>query len=70
MNQYQDIELVCICGAPFTWTSGEQAFMHDLAEKGKIPSVQQPKRCVPCRKKKKEQRERQENGGYGRRDDY
>lgn len=61
MNPYQDIEFVCICGEPFVWTKGEQGFMHDLEAKGKIPSVQEPKRCVPCRKKKKEQHEKQEN---------
>ncbi|KKT20036.1 MAG: hypothetical protein UW07_C0019G0008 [Candidatus Nomurabacteria bacterium GW2011_GWF2_43_8] len=60
MNPYNDIELVCLCGEPFVWSAGEQTFINDLYEKGKIPSVQQPKRCVPCRKKKKEQRERKD----------
>ena len=66
MNPYQDIELVCLCGASFTWSSGEQEFMHDLELKGKIPSVQEPKRCVPCRKKKKEQRKIQESLNHNR----
>lgn len=54
-NQYQDIELTCLCGMPFIWTSGEQKFINDLLESGKIPSVQTPKRCLECRKKRKEE---------------
>lgn len=59
-NDYQDIELVCICGRPFTWTRGEQEFMNDLFEKGKVNEVQQPRRCKDCRLKKRKERERNE----------
>ena len=57
MLEYQDIEITCLCGQPFIWTAGEQSFLNDLVLDGKIPSVQQPKRCIPCRKRKKEERE-------------
>ena len=65
--EYQDIELVCICGEPFTWTKGEQQFMHDLKAKGKLDGdVVPPKRCKACRaKKKRERQEREERGGGG-----
>ena len=56
MNEYQDIEIICICGASFIWTIGEQKFLNDLLEKGKIGMVIEPKRCIPCRRKKKEER--------------
>lgn len=62
MNEYQDIQLVCICGAQFTWTSGEQQFIQGLIDDGKTNrdgspiTVIQPKRCKPCRLKKKEER--------------
>ncbi len=54
MSQYTDINYVCMCGDPFVWTAGEQRFMNELASKGKISSVIPPKRCIPCRNKKKE----------------
>ena len=60
MSQYQDIELTCLCGNGFVWTSGEQEFMYDLEKNGKIPSVSEPKRCIPCRKENKERRESQQ----------
>ena len=63
MKEYQDIELICLCGAPFIWTSGEQKFLNDLADEGKIASVQQPRRCVPCRQQKKTQMKRREELG-------
>lgn len=50
----ENIEVKCFCGAQFTWTKGEQAFMNDLFAKGRIEEVQQPKRCPECRLKKKE----------------
>jgi hypothetical protein len=52
MPEYEDKELDCAdCKASFTWTAGEQAF---FAEKNFTP----PKRCKPCRDKKKAQRPR------------
>ena len=74
MDEFEDKNLTCICGAPFVWTAGEQDFMQDLLEKGKFDRVDKdtgenipgevmtPKRCVPCRRKKKEERE---NRGLG-----
>ena len=59
-KEYKDIELICICGAPFTWQAGEQQFMDSLMESGKIPSVQVPKRCQKCRQERKAQREAQQ----------
>ena len=64
MNQYNDIEIICICGKDFIWTSGEQNFLNALVGNWKIPSVTQPKRCPSCRQKKKEERERKENQSY------
>jgi len=61
MKNYIDIELVCQCGESFTWNAGEQAFLNDLADKGKIPSVQQPKRFPSCRNKRKIERSMQES---------
>lgn len=58
MSQYQDIELVCLCGKPFTWTKGEQEFINDLLSKGKVQEVSQPKRCKDCRAKKKQHYDR------------
>ena len=60
MNDFQDIELVCACGKEFIWSIGEQEFINDLYNKGKIEKVNQPKRCVSCRRKNKEERERRE----------
>lgn len=46
--RYVDKELVCQdCGDPFIFTAGEQRF---YAKKGLV----EPKRCKPCRKKKKQ----------------
>lgn len=52
--EFQDKELVCPCGNTFIWMKGEQEFLNDLYNKGKIDSLNEPKRCIPCRKKKKE----------------
>ena len=70
MSPYQNIELICKnCGAPFTWSEGEQEFMNDLREKGKLDKldintgetipgqVKTPTRCRECRLKKKQERE-------------
>lgn len=61
MNDYTDIEIICVCGESFIWTSGERVFMEKLKDDGKISSVQTPKRCPKCRKKSKEERERRDN---------
>ena len=34
-SQYQNIELICLCGEPFIWTAGEQAFLQGLIDDGK-----------------------------------
>ncbi len=53
MNEQQDIEINCSgCGAGFTWTKGEQAFLEGLKNDGKIKDVIKPKRCSDCRIKK------------------
>ena len=54
---FNDIELRCVqCESPFTWSKGEQEFMNDLLEKGKINEVNTPKRCKECRAKKRKER--------------
>lgn len=60
MNNYNDIELTCLCGEPFIWSVGEQEFLNDLFDNKKIPAVIQPKRCFICKKRKREQQERQD----------
>ena len=69
--EFENIQLMCIepsCRKSFVWTSGEQEFMHELKEKGKLDERQQdgsmkagevrpPKRCADCRAKKKAERE-------------
>lgn len=53
-NKYQDIKKVCVqCNEEFIWTGGEQKFMNQLFEEGKIKAVIEPKRCPDCRKEKK-----------------
>ena len=48
---FEDKSMACSdCGAAFTFTAGEQEF---FASKG---FTNQPKRCVECRRAKKEQR--------------
>lgn len=62
-TEYEDKNLTCVlCTNPFTWTSGEQSFLNDLKKEGKINSIMIPKRCAPCRQKKKE--EANFNSGY------
>ena len=61
---FQDKSLTCSdCGATFTFTAGEQEF---YATKG---LTNEPRRCAPCRRAKKQQREGADSGGsqrYGR----
>lgn len=57
---YEDKELICEgCKRPFVFTGGEQRF---FAEKGFTP----PKRCKPCRDKRKQQRAANTGNGNGR----
>ena len=68
MDTFKDIAITCICGQSFTWTKGEQEFVHDLLEKGKLDrvdertgnfipgEVKQPKRCKECRLQRKRER--------------
>jgi len=60
MEDYKNIQLVCFCGKPFEWSVGEQKFLQDLYDKGKIPSVAIPKRCPSCRAKNREKKSRQQ----------
>ena len=47
---FEDKSMTCSdCGAPFTFTAGEQEF---FASKG---FTNEPKRCVQCRRAKKRQ---------------
>ena len=69
MSEFFDKTLTCVdCNEDFIWTAGEQEFIYDLKEKGKldekmpdgsikIGEVKHPRRCIECRKKKKAQRE-------------
>jgi len=64
-SQYQNIELICLCGEPFIWTAGEQAFLQGLIDDGKTNkngspiTFMQPKRCKECRIIKKQRYETQ-----------
>lgn len=49
----EDKEITCLCGEPFTWTKGEQIFMQELLDQGKISEIFEPKRCAKCRIDKK-----------------
>lgn len=62
MDEFKDTYLVCVCGLDFNWTAGEQAFMNDLLNKGKIQRVIPPKRCPDCRMIKKRERALREEG--------
>lgn len=64
MEQFKDIELKCSCGKEFIWSIGEQEFINNLLESGKISSIESPKRCLSCRNKRKQQRAQQERDGY------
>lgn len=53
---YEDQELTCAdCGETFTHTGGEQAFMREKFGDDYKP----PRRCKPCRGKRKEERAQQ-----------
>lgn len=54
MDDFEDKEVVCVdCNQPFTLEAGEQKF---FADKG----LSTPKRCKPCRQKKRESNERRD----------
>jgi hypothetical protein len=47
--EYQDKTLICLdCFKEYIWTSGEQRFFAS-----KNPPLQQPKRCLECRKRRR-----------------
>ena len=55
-----DKSLTCVeCGAPFTFTSGEQEF---FASRG---YTNEPKRCPECRSARKNQQRGGSGGGFG-----
>lgn len=64
MNQYNDKELMCLCGETFVWSIGEQEFLNDLKNNGKIAEVVPPKRCFSCRQKKKQQQNQSSKQNY------
>ena len=52
---YDNKTLTCIdCGKEFIFTAGEQKFLHTCVEDGRIETYQDAKRCVACRKLKKQ----------------
>ena len=65
IEEYQDINIVCICGKSFTWNVGEQKFVNDLLKKGKLDKIDSvsgaiipgeikpPRRCKECRLEKR-----------------
>lgn len=55
---FQEKQIECIgCGETFAWTVGEQKFMQGLIDKGEISNPSDPKRCKPCRDKRKAMRQ-------------
>lgn len=56
----EDKEYTCgDCGEQFLWTIGEQKFMLNLQEQGKLQGeLTEPKRCKECRLRKKERMSR------------
>ncbi len=59
---YQDKSLTCSdCGAPFTFSAGEQ---ESFASRG---YTNEPKRCPACREKRKAERGDTGGGSYGNR---
>lgn len=67
MKSFQDIDKVCIeenCKAPFVWTAGEQSFMQQLHDEGKIKEINPPKRCSDCRAAKKKKFEKFERPAH------
>ena len=61
VKEYKDIKLTCLCGKDFLWEAGEQKFMNDLMENGRLDkhdeegnitekgTVKPPRRCRECR---------------------
>lgn len=59
-KELKDMEIVCLdCKIKFVWTKGEQKFLHELCEEGKLDKeyegrkivgrVKTPIRCEDCR---------------------
>lgn len=50
-----DQQITCmVCRANFVYTEREQQFLEALHREGKLQEVCPPKRCAPCRQKKRE----------------
>lgn len=61
----EDKKLICMdCSQSFMWTVGEQEFIQSLYDQGKIREIISPKRCVPCRRKRKIERGFVDAGTY------
>jgi len=59
-------EIICIdCKNVFIFSDGEQAFLAQLAQEGKIEQVVPPKRCPACRRQRKDSRQNREKRSYG-----
>lgn len=67
MDDFHDREFTCQnqnCGDTFIWTAGEQRFLQRLVDEkkenrdGSYVTFIEPKRCPPCRQRKREERER------------
>lgn len=49
-----DRSLTCVvCSDPFVYTEREQLYLARLHREGKLPELFPPKRCMPCRDRKK-----------------
>lgn len=56
-QQPADEQLVCVeCGSRFTFSSGEKDYFHEH-------NLRPPRRCKPCRKVRRQQREAAEANG-------
>lgn len=55
-----DKEIKCVeCGETFLYTEQLQKKLHDLFAAGKIDGVTEPKRCLPCRSARKQNKRSQ-----------
>lgn len=56
-RKLEDIHITCIedqCREPFVWDVGQQEFAYSLLDQGIITRVEPPKRCPPCRLRRKQ----------------
>lgn len=44
------------CGNDFDFTEAEQSYFKKLVQDGKIPEYATPKRCISCRRARKNQK--------------